>query len=100
MFFSFFNFYFSFFSFFFLVYFFFFASYTSAPLHICGITTADSSKVRSGSFYKNCMENASKHRQIDEEEDDLFVLWFYTVISLDSLKWKKLFIYFWVIENI
>ena len=40
-----------------------------------------------------------------EEEDELFVLWFYTVISLGSLKkkekqkLKKLFIY-WVIENI
>ena len=40
-----------------------------------------------------------------EEEDELFVLWFYTVLSLVSLKkkekqkLKKLFIY-WVIENI
>ena len=40
-----------------------------------------------------------------EEEDELFVLWFYTVISLGNLKkkekqrLKKLFIY-WEIENI
>ena len=52
------------------------------------------------------MENASKHLQNDEKEDGLFVLWFYTVISLGSLKkkekqkLKKFFIYFWVIENI
>ena len=35
------------------------------------------------------MENASKHLQNDEEEDDLFVLWFYTIISLGSLKKRK-----------
>ena len=53
------------------------------------------------------MENASEQLQNDDEEDDFFVLWFYTVISLGSLKKKKekqklekLFIYFWVIENI
>ena len=52
------------------------------------------------------MENASEHLQNDDEEDDFFVLWFYTVISLGSLKKKekqkleKLFIYFWVIEII
>ena len=28
---------------------------------VCGITTTDSSKVRSRSFYKGCMENACKH---------------------------------------
>ena len=43
---------------------------------------------------------ASKHLQNDEKEDDLFVLRFYNVISLGSLKkkekqnLKKLFIYF------
>ena len=41
---------------------------------VCGITTTDSSKVRSEFFYKRCMENASKHLQNDDEEDDLFVL--------------------------
>ena len=46
-----------------------------------------------------CMESANKHFQNDEE-DDLFVLGFYTVIFLGSLrmkgkqKLKKLFIYF------
>ena len=45
----------------------------------CGITTTDSSKVQRGSFYKHCKENASKHLQSDEEEDDLFVLRFYIV---------------------
>ena len=43
------------------------------------------SSVRSGSFYKSCMENASKHIQNNEaEEEDLFDLSFYTVISLGS----------------
>ena len=32
------------------------------------------------------MENARKHLQSDEEEDELFVLLFYNVISLGSLK--------------
>ena len=41
---------------------------------VCGVTTTDSSKVGSGSFHKSCMENASKHLENDEEEDDLFVL--------------------------
>ena len=47
-----------------------------------------------------CMESAKKHFQNDEEEDDLFVLGFYTVIFLGSLrmkekqKLKELFIYF------
>ena len=70
--------------------------------YVCGITTTGSSKVRNESFYKSCMENANKELQNDEEEDELFVLWFYTVISLGSLKkkkqkLKKKFIYFWVI---
>ena len=56
---------------------------------VCNITTTDSSKVRSKFFYKRCMENVSKHLQNDDEEDDLFVLWFYTVISLGSLKERK-----------
>ena len=45
----------------------------SRSFDVCGITITDSSKVGSGSFYKSCMENASKHLQNDEEED-LFVL--------------------------
>ena len=32
------------------------------------------------------MENASKHPQNGEEQDDLFVVWFYAVLSLGSLK--------------
>ena len=44
---------------------------------------------KSGSFYKRCMEDASKYLQNDEEEDDHFVLWFYAVISLGSLKEKE-----------
>ena len=65
-----------------------------------GITTTDSSKVQSGSFYKSCMENACKQLQNDEEEGDPLALRFYTVISLGSLKKKekqkftKLFTYF------
>ena len=35
------------------------------------------------------MENASKQLQNDKEEDDLFVLWFYTLMSLSSLKKKE-----------
>ena len=35
------------------------------------------------------MEDASKYLQNDEEEDDHFVLWFYAVISLGSLKEKE-----------
>ena len=35
------------------------------------------------------MENASKHVQNDEEEDELFLLWFYTVVPLGSLKKKE-----------
>ena len=60
----------------------------SRSFDACGITTIDSSKVQSRSFYKSCMENASKHLENDEEVN-LFILWFYTVISLGSLKRKK-----------
>ena len=45
----------------------------SRSFDVCGITTTDFSIVRSGSFYKSCMENASKHLQNDEGEGD-FVL--------------------------
>ena len=57
-------------------------------------------------FYKSSLENKTKHLQNDHEEYDVFVWWFYAVISLVSLKKKekqkvkKLFIYFWVIENV
>ena len=48
----------------------------SRSFDACGITITDSSKVRSGFFYKSCLlpQNASKHLQNDEEKDDLFVL--------------------------
>ena len=46
----------------------------SRSFDVCGITTTDSSKIQSESFYKSCVENASKHLQNDEEEDELFVL--------------------------
>ena len=46
----------------------------SRSFDVCGITTTDFSMVRSGSFYKSCMENASKHLQNDEGGGDLFVL--------------------------
>ena len=48
------------------------------------------------------MENASKQLQNDEEEDGLFVSWFYTVAFLGSLKKKekekleKIFIFGWL----
>ena len=45
----------------------------SRSFDACGITTIDSSKVQSRSFYKSCMENASKHLENDEE-DNLFIL--------------------------
>ena len=48
----------------------------SRSFDVCGITTADFAKVQSGSFYKRCMEDKSKHLQNDEEDDDLFVLRF------------------------
>ena len=74
----------------------------SQSFDVCGITTTDPSRVQSGSFCKGCMENESQDLQNDEEEDDLFVSWFYTVISLGSLKKtakqklkKKLFIFEW-----
>ena len=78
----------------------------SQSFDVCGITTTDPSRVQSGSFCKGCMENESQDLQNDEEEDDLFVSWFYTVISLGSLKkkakqkLKKILIYFWVVQNI
>ena len=59
------------------------------PFDVCSITATDSSKEWSGSFYKSCTEKASKLLQNDEEEEDLFSLWFYTVISLGSLKKKE-----------
>ena len=34
-------------------------------------------------------DHASKHPQNDEQENDLFVLWFCAVISLGSLKKKE-----------
>ena len=75
----------------------------SRSFDVCGITTTDFTMVRSGSFYKSCMENASKHLQNDEGEGDLFVLWFYTVTSLGSLKKKEkqklkkcLFVFEWL----
>ena len=37
----------------------------SRSFDVCGITTTDSSNVQSGSFYKSCMENASKHIKND-----------------------------------
>ena len=46
----------------------------SRSFDVCDIANADSLKVRNGSFYKSCMENASKHLQNDEEEDNLFDL--------------------------
>ena len=45
----------------------------SRSFDVCRITTTDSSMVRSGSFYKSCIENASKHLQKGKAED-LFVL--------------------------
>ena len=57
----------------------------SRSFDVC-ITTFDSSEIWSGSFLKSCIENARKHLQSDEEEDELFVLLFYNVISLGSLK--------------
>ena len=44
------------------------------PFDVCSIAATDSSKDRSGSFYKSCIEKASKHLQNDEEEEDLFSL--------------------------
>ena len=43
---------------------------------VSGITSTDKSKVRNGSFYKSCMENASKHLEDEDhiDEDDPFIL--------------------------
>ena len=41
---------------------------------VCGITSTDKNKVRNGSFYKSCMENASKNIEDDIDEDDPFIL--------------------------
>ena len=42
---------------------------------VCGITSTDKNKVRNGSFYKSCMENASKHLEDEDiDEDDPFIL--------------------------
>ena len=44
---------------------------------VCGITTADKSMVRNGSFYEKCMTNACQHLEDDVEddaEDDPFIL--------------------------
>ena len=43
---------------------------------VCGITFTDKNKVRNGSFYKSCMENAFKHLEDEDDidEDDLFIL--------------------------
>ena len=48
----------------------------SRSFDVCGITATDSSMVRSRSFNKSCMENASKYLQNDgeEEEDDFLIL--------------------------
>ena len=41
-----------------------------------GITSTDKNKVWNGSFYKSCMENASKHLEDEDDidEDDPFIL--------------------------
>ena len=43
---------------------------------VCGITSTDKKKVRNSSFYKSCMENASKHLEDEDDidEDDPFIL--------------------------
>ena len=43
---------------------------------VCGITSTDKNKLRNGSFYKSCMENASKHLEDEDDidEDDPFIL--------------------------
>ena len=43
---------------------------------VCGITSTDKNKVRNSSFYKSCMENASKHLEDEDDidEDDPFIL--------------------------
>ena len=44
--------------------------------NVCGITSTDKNKVRNGSFYKSCIENASKHLEDEDDfdEDDPFIL--------------------------
>ena len=41
---------------------------------VCGITTTDPSKVRSGEFYSKCMEKAITILDSDDTEDDSFTL--------------------------
>ena len=41
---------------------------------VCGITTTDPSKVRSGEFYSKCMEKAITILDSDDTEDDPFTL--------------------------
>ena len=43
---------------------------------VCGITSTDKNNARNGSFYKSCMENASKHLEDEDDidEDDPFIL--------------------------
>ena len=37
---------------------------------VCGMTTSDPAKVRSGSFYKKCMRNAKSIIEANELEDE------------------------------
>ena len=37
---------------------------------VCGITTSDPGKVRSGSFYDKCMKNAKSVIEANESEDE------------------------------
>ena len=37
---------------------------------VCGITTSDPAKVRSGSFYEKCMRNAKNIIEANELEDE------------------------------
>ena len=39
-------------------------------LDVCGITTSDPAKVRSGSFYEKCMRNAKSIIEANELEDE------------------------------
>ena len=43
---------------------------------VCGITSTDKNKIQNRSFYKSCMENASKHLEDEDDidEDDTFIL--------------------------
>ena len=38
--------------------------------NVCGITTSDPAKVRSGSFYEKCMRNAKSIIEANELEDE------------------------------